>query len=338
MCLFSSSISVFAQKKLEINDFIIEDQKVINESAFEFSKTDTFSYDLKIVYSGNDRPKFYYTKLITPVCESGHCYLVSIKIFWDLVGTYLHFEMPADRVLTKMDHEHFTTADYGKLQRILSDAQWPLAQYELNQLIIDSTKTLIDSEIDAYSGATAPFVREKDNIPGALYTIYSLWEFAHDEPIIQKLRNYTDGVIEKGVLDLKDFLSSERKSYWKWAVEKLEKVKIDQNIYPLLWNIIDKADQYLSFEILNLIEADSIQVQTQLWELFQKVSIYKKRDIIQTLEIQKVNDQILIDMLKYLSHTDDPMERLILKKLINKNHPLSEDVLSAVSEYGVEGI
>ncbi len=315
-CLFVPSV-VFSQIKLEINNLNYAAERSIHQSAFEYSKTDTFSYDVKITFTGNDTPKFYYTKLITPVCESGQCYLVAIKIYWDLAGTYLAFELPPNRVLTKMDHEHFAAADYQKLERILGDPQWPLSRYSISELIVDSTKMLVDSNIDAYTGATAPFVRQQDNIPGALYTIYTLWEFVHDQGIIQNLQDYTMGLVRRNKLGISDFLASERASYWGWAIENADASDIDATTQSLIMNIILLGDQYLAYEALELVDVSAVPVQRQLWELFKGVTIAKKRDILNRLLSQKIVEEILVDAKRYYDQSDDPMEKLLVKKLMS---------------------
>ncbi|NND05645.1 MAG: hypothetical protein HKN87_04635 [Saprospiraceae bacterium] len=315
---------IFGQTKqsLDVSSFAIEKEQAINQSAFTYSRTDTFSYDLKMVLDAKEIPKFYYTELITPVCETGQCHLVAIKVFWDLVGSYLRFELPADRVLTKLDHKHFEIADYDKLDRILDDPQWPLASYPLQQLIVDSTQQKIDDEIDAYTGATAPFVRKQDNIPGALYTIYTLWEFVYDEFIVGKLYNHTRKMIAAGQIDMEDLLGSKNKNYWRWAVELLQDATVEDNLYPYLWTIMRKGDQYLCYETLHLIEVRNTVVLRDLWQLFQDVAIEKKRDIIGKMEEGPVDDLMLIQMLEYLRKADDPMEQLILKKYLRNKKTL----------------
>ena len=320
----------YAQNPLEITDLTLASERAIHKSACEYSKTDTFSYDLKIAYAENNKPKFYYTNLVTPVCESGACMLVTVKTYWDLVGTYLRFQLPPDRFLTKIDHKHFEAADYEKLDRILSNPQWPLAGYSISELIVDSTKSLVDREIDAYTGATAPFVREQDNIPGALYTIYTLWEFVHDEEIVNDLQGYTFSLTEDESVQLTDFLSSDRESYWKWAIKHLDSSQIDDNINLLLLNITQKADHYLGFEALKWINANTLPVQKQLWEVYKEGSIYKRRDIIDKLLEYKIKDQVLIEVINYLPKSDNPMGSLLVKKLIDHNKPWSDYVLKSV--------
>ena len=51
----------YAQNPLEITGLTLTSERAIHKSACEYSKTDTFSYDLKIAYAENNKPKFYYT-------------------------------------------------------------------------------------------------------------------------------------------------------------------------------------------------------------------------------------------------------------------------------------
>ncbi len=337
----------FAQDPFETSGLSFVSEQIILQSASEYSKTDTFSYDLKIAFAENDKPKFYYSKLVTPVCESGACYLVNVKTFWDLVGTYLGFSLPPDRILTKIDHEHFEMADYEKLDRILSDPNWPLAGYAINELIVDSTKVLVDSEIDAYSGATAPFVREQDNIPGALYTIYTLWEFVHDEDIVKKLQDYTFSLVENHSLRMIDFLSSDRVSDRVWALNNIDQSKeLNSQLRSSLLDIISGDDYFLPYSAISAIKSvhlDSDSLQIGLFSKYKQVNHGLKKMIIEkfmeapclssevvTLSrslLEQLNGQQLGDFLKlYSKHSVNDLEtcRTISKILQNENRYISQ--------------
>ena len=222
-----------AQHSLSILDFSVDSEKAICEPVSEESRTGTFFYELKIAHTENRTPKLYCTELLTSVCETGQCYLVKVNIFWDLTGSYMGFSLPTGEMLTKLDHKPFTDADYHKLDRILKDQHWPLARYPISELVSESdhdaatidrktttapvngvldlgNNTLFDKEVDAYSGATAPFVTEEDNISGALYTIYTLWDFIDDPNIIASLQKYTSSLIETDSLQSTDLLKQQR--------------------------------------------------------------------------------------------------------------------------------
>ena len=337
----------FAQAPFETADLSFASEQIIFQSASEYSKTDTFSYDLTLAFDEEDKPKFYYSKLVTPVCETGHCYLVTIKIFWDLTGTYLGFSLPFDRILTKINHEHFELADYGKLHGILGDQNWPLAGYPLNELIVDSTKVLVDSEVDAYSGATAPFVQEKDNIPGALYTIYTLWEFVHDEDIVKKLQDYTFSLVKNNSLRMIDFLSSGRVGDRVWALNYIDQsIELNSQLRSSILEIISGNDYFLAYNAIRAIKSvhlDSDSLQIGLFSKYKQVDHSLKKMIIEkfmeapylnsevvTLSrslLEQLNGQQLGDFLKlYSIHSVNDLEtcRTISKILQNENRYISQ--------------
>ena len=337
----------FAQDPFETSDLSFASEQIIFQSAPEYSKTDTFSYALKLAFDEEDKPKFYFSEVVTPVCESGHCYLVFVKIFWDLVGTYLGFSLPPDRILTKIDHEHFELADYEKLHGILSDLNWPLAEYAINELIVDSTKVLVDSEIDAYSGATAPFVREQDNILGALYTIYTLWEFVHSEDIVKKLQAYTFSLVENNGLRMIDFLSSDKVEDRVWALNNIDQsTELNSQLRSSLLDIISGDDYFLAYSAIRAIKSvhlDSDSFQSDLFSKYGEVNHNVKKMIIEKLMkapylsseivtlsrsmLEELNGQQLGDFLKlYSIHSVSDTEtcRTIANILQSENRYISQ--------------
>ena len=320
----------FSQGFSSLEKFPIEEEVTIDLSHFRLSAEDTFSYDVKLIYDWQSKPHSYYTQLVTPVCETGVCLLVAIAVYWDLSGNYMGYQLPPDKILTKLDHEPFSIEDYKKLDLILSDNYWSLASYDINDLIIDSTKTLVDSEIDAYSGATAKFVSEKDNIEGALYTIYTLWDFIHDKEKTDYLLAHTLNLMEEGKVDLISFLKSDNLNYQELAVNILKSgEKIDQSYLAPLLQIILKNDQYLAYEILQMIDADP-DIQLQLWDVYQQVNISKKRDILQKLAENESSEELLLQVCLYLSHLQHYPEARLLVKFLEEFQPLPAKVKQSI--------
>lgn len=314
--LFLVQSELIAQNSLSEMDLDFEYHEVISEAVLKHAKTDTFSYELNIAYDSNYIPKFYYTHLVTPVCETGACYLVVIFVYWDLVGNYLAYDLPRKKILTKIDHQHFTDEDYEKLQTILCNPIWPLADYPIDQLIVDSTKVLVDADVDGYSGATAPFVQEKDNIKGALFTIYTLWEFTHDEAIISRLIGHTMDLIEKNKLRLASFLESDRESYWVWAIQEMKNQDISDKEEELLMGILEKCNPFLGHEILKLVDGEDPSIQSELWRIFKLSSIEKKQTIKEKLVQNELNDWLIEEISDYVAQVDNPLEKYIIKSMI----------------------
>lgn len=324
------SISVgFAQDWLISPENNAQYEENIALKEYKLSANDTLAYDIKLVFNKDDNPRFYYTKLVTPVCETGVCKLVAIKVYWDLTGGYLRYELPPDKILTKIDHQPFDEKDYEKLDKILLDSYWPLAEYEIDELIIDSTKTLIDIEIDAYSGATAKFVSKDDNIEGALYTIYTLWKFVHDEEKVSGLQDVTAELMDQNKLQLIDFLKSSNQNYQRWAVDILSsKDSVDEKYYQPLLNIILNADQFMAYDALQLLGLTDVHLQNELWEIYKKVNIFKKRDIIDKFSNVQLDLPLFRNMVLYLSRINSYPEARLLIQLISTN--LSDELVQTI--------
>jgi hypothetical protein len=106
-----------------------------------------------------------------------------------------------------------------------------------------------------------------------------------------------------------------------WAIEHLDSSDINHNVNQLLLNIVRDADPYLSYETLKWIDANTISMQQQLWEVFTEVSVLKKRDVMDKLLAYKIEGQVLLEATNYLPVSNNPIERLLIKKLINQNKP-----------------
>jgi len=317
-----------AQNPLIIEDFKDYNVESIGHRAYNSPAGDPLLHEIKLVFNEQGLPKFYYSDLITPVCETGECKLVAIKVCWDLTGSYLRYELPEDRILTKLEHEPFNAEDYDKLDKILQNKFWPLSDFDIDDLIVDSTKALVDSKIDAYSGATATFVSEEDNIKGALYTIYTLWKFVHDEALIQYLRRHSARLIDQNRLQLITLLQSNHAQYHRWAIDALESsnIEVDKAYTNVLLNLVHNADQFIAYDAIRLLDLSDIRVQKKLWVIYKEVPIEKKKDIAAGLGYEELNVDVIKDVVLYLKESAKVTERVMLITLLNKNKPLPENI------------
>jgi hypothetical protein len=103
------------------------------------------------------------------VCSSNQCRLVSIRLFWDGVGNYHHFELINNEPLTKTDHAEFSMDDYQRLHEILADSSSIFKDMTAEDLIIDKNEG-----VDGVSGATRKSLREYV-VGDAVYTCFTLW-------------------------------------------------------------------------------------------------------------------------------------------------------------------
>lgn len=159
-----------------------------------------------VLHYVDGHPSYYYSKIFTPVCETGECKPIYINIYWDLLGNYSKYDLPEGEELTKQDHIPFTKSDYELLHEVLLDGDDP--RYGLrvkrsdlpeggkkdkeeqsspspaNALVLLSKTEMVD----AVSGATRPQMKGRF-VPGALYTTYTCWDLANTHQ--GRMFNYT---------------------------------------------------------------------------------------------------------------------------------------------------
>lgn len=144
------------------------------------------------------KPIQFFSKIFTPVCETGECKPIFINIYWDLVGNYLRYDQPEGEILTKSDHVPFTPSDYELLDEILrgedprygsiakhsipnpsSDSQQKQNnQSQSDVAVMQKVFLTKDQMVDGVTGATLdPHVTKF--VPGALYTTYTCWDLAN---------------------------------------------------------------------------------------------------------------------------------------------------------------
>jgi len=130
-------------------------------------------------------PREYHADIDSVICGDDACEIVKVRLFWDALGKYKRFELPAGVALTKKDHETFTRKDYARLDSILADRGSILGEIPPSQIV--SPEKAID-DVDAITGATPQTVADAV-VPGAVYTCYTLWHWANGEisPRIREL-------------------------------------------------------------------------------------------------------------------------------------------------------
>src|SRR5215217_3489757 len=82
---------------------------------FSIVENDTLTYTLKLALDESGQPQYFFRNIFTPVCYTNECKPVHINFYWDLLGNYERFDLPENKVLTKVDHDEFKSEDYEKL-------------------------------------------------------------------------------------------------------------------------------------------------------------------------------------------------------------------------------
>jgi len=153
-------------------------------------------------------------------CIENRCEVVDVKMYWDALGRFSRYELPAGTILTKSDHVPFTEDDYAKLQAILLDRGSILRTHSLKSLTRKVKTTRADAKrglVDAVVQATEMTVKDAV-VQGATYTSYNLWHWANGETA-GAIREWTHRSCSKALL--LRFLRSDRPHEVLFGIEHL---------------------------------------------------------------------------------------------------------------------
>ena len=139
-------------------------------------------------------PLFYYMDIATEVCYTQICKPAFIRIFWDVSGSFLGFDIPENTPLTKTGHQEFTKYDYFLLFSILNNPYSVLANMKYNDLTSGNPE--LEANQDGYTGATT-IIDKNSVVNGAVYTCYTLWHIVYDRNIKDSILKSTKRLIKK---------------------------------------------------------------------------------------------------------------------------------------------
>ncbi|MGB5419062.1 hypothetical protein [Algibacter sp.] len=179
----------------------------------------------------------YYANVESVICYKEVCKVVSVRIYWNNIGEYQKYELGEGVTLEKYEAELFDAQDYKKLHTVIADKKSPY-----KDLFVDDILSVVNTEgngdLDAVSGATAVKLDDKDTVPGAALTCFTLWHWANGNiiPIIKKITGKSASNKQ-----LTHFLKDENKAYYFIAIDEL----INRNNYTstLVDIIINEAIQ-----------------------------------------------------------------------------------------------
>jgi len=194
-----------------------------SDFAFIFDNPDTLlKHEMFLLKNEQASPLLYYSEIQTPVCIDGVCKPVYIEMYWDLVGKYVGYGIFPAHLLTKFDHEAFTSTDYLKLHNLLLDPHSILDRRSLSDLYEpqkkrEKTITFNGEEIDGISGATKKEIKNSI-VAGALYSCYTLWQLAQTKAT-QKINVHLSHIYNDTLEN--HFLQSNRVAYQMYALKQL---------------------------------------------------------------------------------------------------------------------
>ncbi|GAB4000455.1 hypothetical protein GCM10028807_53480 [Spirosoma daeguense] len=292
---------------------------------FHIRENDTLSYTLKLVLNDAGEPEYFFRNIFTPVCLTGECKPVYINFYWDLLGNYLRYDFPPDKVLTKMDHKEFKPEDYEKLQAILRNNSSLLKDVSMEDLVGKGTENLADS-VDAKAGATLKTVKN-EVIDGAVYTCYTLWHIAHGY-VVNEIRRITETYQNDTLLHR--FLGSTNFDYQYWAMERT--ITPDGEIYPGftpdVLKIVQGKNLFTARHALQKLSDRFFQTdarQQWLWETYQKTSYPFQIAILKKLNTIPFRPVLAEAITQELPKTNQEQSTMLVK-LLAKQPKLTEKV------------
>ncbi len=277
--------------------------------------SDTAAYELQLALDQDNRPLYYYRHIFTPVCYTGECKPVYINLYWDLLGNYIRYDLPAKEVLTKLDHKQFKQEDYEKLQEILSKPNSLLADLAITDLIVPGTENLADS-VDAHTGATLKTIKN-EVISGAVYTCYTLWHMAHG-PVTDEMMRITDTYINPALLHR--FLSSGNYAYQYKALERVmdKNGKITPGFEDDIRALINGKNIFIARYTLQQVHPGFItgaKAQHWLWDAYSRSSYPLQLTVLRKLTAAPLSDAMAKHLATAASTANEEQFRLIMTAL-----------------------
>ena len=299
------------------------------EKAFVVYTQDSIRIAVDLRYDENQQPKDYTCYVKTPVCKEGLCYLVTIDLYWDLLGNFVKYELPPDEPLTKFDHEEFTEADYEKLNRILADKHSLLGDYQMEDLVDESTER-VSEEVDAVTGATRKSVQNAV-VEGAVYTAYTLWHLVNGE-IAERIPQHTDRLLDEALL--KSFLRSGNHHYPYYALDHLPDSQYAAHM-PEIIRLIETGSVFVARYALNKIPNqiyDDAHWQLALVGQFAAADYTAQNQLLQKLTSATLYSESLNLLTQQLDQLSEQQLQTMRPLLLNNRSSLSPEALDRITQ------
>lgn len=178
-------------------------------------------------------PLEYAVDVRSVYCLDDECEIITVRLYWNALGVYQRYEIPAGKNLTKNEHTRFSREDHRTLHALLQDSQ-SLVQYvqpnELLEAERENTKSGAGpqqfawrnpeyalKQVDAVSTPT-PVDLQSLVVPGAAYTSLTLWHWAHGE-VPENIRRITRETASRR--QLMQWLDDEDPHHVRFALEAL---------------------------------------------------------------------------------------------------------------------
>ncbi len=208
------------------------------------------------VLDSNGDPIEYYMDVNSVACADAKCEIVTVRVYFDPLGDYGRYALPAGGNLTKRGHTPFSRADHQKLHQVLSDPYSQLNSIKLDQITMPKSTAGDADDVDGISGATV-LSKRRLAVVGAAYTCLTLWHWSHGE-VVNVIRDMTVGASDKQ--DLLRYLQSGQHKYVVFAADQLRRRNLfDTETIVAVMQVIRHGDERLADAALRYLERASIE-------------------------------------------------------------------------------
>lgn len=276
-------------------------------------------YKLPAQLEGDDKEKVarYFMDVVSVFCGENVCKIDKVRLFWNELGVYHHFELAKGVQLEKGNGLDFEPEDYLKLDKVLSNANSGLKLLEKHELVTEQSG---GNGADALTGATVS-LHKNDYITGAIWTCYTLWHFAHGD-MQSIIRDYTGD--DYSLVQLQQLLINGNSEYQLFVLEQLIHRKAVDDITRKL--VIEFALQPAGGET----ELSALQQVNSQQSLLKQNQL--KQGYIKYIE-QLPIESYFIDILKFVNGNDSRLRWLALKSLQANAQAVPQPILLAISRH-----
>ncbi len=208
------------------------------------------------VHDSKGDPTEYFMDVDSVVCADAKCDIVTVRVYFDPLGSYSRYELPSGGNLTKLGHKPFSRADHQKLHQILSDPYSQLQSFKLDEITTPKGSPGGAEDVDGISGATV-LSKRKVVVVGAAYTCLTLWHWSHGE-VVNVIRDMTIGASDKQ--DFIRYLRSGQHKYVVFAVDQLRTQNLfDAESTAAVMHVIRHDDERLADSAFRYLVKASIE-------------------------------------------------------------------------------
>ncbi|GAA4238836.1 hypothetical protein GCM10022291_30820 [Postechiella marina] len=273
-------------------------------------------------------PVEYYMDVRSVICLEEVCKVIPVRLFWDNIGQYTKYELDEGATLEKYEADVFAPEDYYKLHTILSNTASPFKKVFIEDIL--TVPDELSEDIDAVSGATALELDEKDTVPGAALTCFTLWHWANGN-VIANIKTIT-GLVSKE--HLFNFLfNQEDDTYFNIAVKSLKSRKLYAPKYTTaVYNRLLDNEKLLKTGLLYLESAPLDVYLSTLHQLIVNGNKEQKLAVIRSLNTssQSIPKSFLDGVSKEFSNLKSFHEVSILLELMQTKNTGSATVIKQV--------